>query len=87
MRDKRRAEERIAAMKHHQPKPLIVINKDINRQVIFTKIMLNVCLLLTKTVNKARTQIESSQHSMFEDRQARAKSGVASDCVDMTSKC
>ena len=24
---------------------------------------------------------------MFEDRQARAKSGCASDCVDMTSKC
>ena len=30
---------------------------------------------------------ESSQHSLLEDRQARAKSGAVSDCVDMTSKC
>ena len=30
---------------------------------------------------------ESSQHSLLEDRQARAKSGDVSDCIDMTSKC
>ena len=30
---------------------------------------------------------ESSQHSLLKDRQARAKSGDVSDCVDMTSKC
>ena len=30
---------------------------------------------------------ESSQHSLLEDRQARANSGDVSDCVDMTSKC
>ena len=30
---------------------------------------------------------ESSQHSLLEDRQARAKSGDVNDCVDMTSKC
>ena len=30
---------------------------------------------------------ESSQHSLLEDRHARAKSGDVSDCVDLTSKC
>ena len=63
----------------------MVNNKDINRQVNFDKFMLNFCLLLTTRVNRARTQ--SSQHSLLEDRQARAKSGDVSDCVDMTSKC
>ena len=30
---------------------------------------------------------ESSQHSLLEDRQVRAKNGDVSDCVDMTNKC
>ena len=33
------------------------------------------------------TATESSQHSLLDDSQARAKSGDGSDCVDMTSKC
>ena len=36
--------------------------------------------VLTKRVNKARTQ--SLQHSLLDYRQAHAKSGDVSDCVD-----
>ena len=48
------------------PKPIMVNNKDINRQADFEKIMLKFCLLLTKIVNKTKTQ--SSQRSMFQYR-------------------
>ena len=61
-------------------------NKDINRQVNFEKIMLNFLPSADKESQQSKNT-ESSQHSLLEDRQARAKSGDVSDCVDMTSKC
>ena len=38
------------------PKSIIVNNKDTNRLADFEKIMLKFCLLLTKIVNKTKTQ-------------------------------
>ena len=38
-------------------------------------------------VSQQSKNTESSQHSLLEDRQARANNGEFSDCVDMTSKC
>ena len=56
LRDKRRTEERIAAMKHQQPQMNNGQQQEQNRQLNFENIMLNFCLLLTKRANKARTQ-------------------------------
>ena len=64
----------------------MVNNKDINRQVNFEKIMLNICLLLTKRVSKARTQRVHNTACWTTVKHVQ-RVGDVSDCVDMTSKC
>ena len=73
-RDKRKAEERIAAMKHQPPQTSNSHNKDINRQVNFRKITLIFLSTADKDSQQSKTErvhntrqqsknTESSQHT------------------------
>ena len=86
LRDKRRAEERIAAMKHQQPQ-MNNGQQQGHKQASEIRENYDEFLPTADKESRQRKNTESSQHSLLDDSQTRAKSGDGSDCVDMTSKC
>ena len=86
LRDKRRAEERIAAMKHQQPQMNNGQQQGHKQASEFREHYAEFLPSADKESQQSKNT-ESSQHSLLDDRQARAKNGDVSDCVDMTSKC
>ena len=86
LRDKRRVEERIAAMKHQQPQMNNGQQQGHKQASEFRENYVEFLLSADKESQQSKNT-ESSQHSLLEDRQARAKNGDVSDCVGMTSKC
>ena len=86
LRDERRAEERIAAMKHQQPQMNNGQQQGHKQASEFRENSVEFLPTADKESQPSKNT-ESSQHSLLEDRQARANNGDFSDCVDMTSKC
>ena len=86
LRDKRRAEERIAAMKHQQPQMNNGQQQGHKQASEFRENYAEILPAADKESQPSKNT-ESSQHSLLDDRQARTKSGDVSDCVDMSSKC
>ena len=86
LRDKRKAEERIAAMKHQQPQMNNGQQQGHKQASEFRENYVEFLPTADKESQQSKNT-ESSQHSLLDDSQAHAKSGDVSDCVDMTSNC
>ena len=86
LRDKRRAEERLAAMKYQQHQTNNSQQQGHKQASEFQENYVEFLPAADKDSQQSKNT-ESPQHSLLKDRQAHAKSGDVSDCVDMTSKC